>query len=125
MPYASVALIAGADVLWKEDQVARPRGSQARQQDSLPCRLNTTTEGSGQNTGDAAWRSHTSRQPITSKLPSSFVTPDQVPELARIVMNHAELLSIRLGYEPSSHSQVSDSMPERHTNKRFASNRTG
>jgi len=55
---------------------------------------------------------------ISASGPTKRVTSDRVPELARIVMTHAELLSIRLGYEPGSHSRVSDSLPERHTNKR-------
>ena len=55
---------------------------------------------------------------ISASGPTKRVTPDRVPELARIVMTHAELLSIRLGYEPGSHSRVSDSLPEHHTNKR-------
>ena len=54
---------------------------------------------------------------ISASGPTKRVTSDRVPELARIVMTHAELLSIRLGYEPGSHSRVSDSLPERHTNK--------
>ena len=54
---------------------------------------------------------------ISASGPTKRVTPDRVPELARIVTTHAELLSIRLGYEPGSHSRVSDSLPERHTNK--------
>ena len=33
-------------------------------------------------------------------------------------MTHAELLSIRLGYEPGAQSRVSDSEPEPQTNKR-------
>jgi len=55
---------------------------------------------------------------ISASGPTKRVTSDRVPELARIVMTHAELLSIRLGYEPGSHSRVSDSLPEHHTNKR-------
>jgi DNA-binding IclR family transcriptional regulator len=55
---------------------------------------------------------------VSASGPTKRVTSDRVPELARIVMTHAELLSIRLGYEPGSHSRVSDSLPERHTNKR-------
>ena len=54
---------------------------------------------------------------VSASGPTKRVTSDRVPELARIVMTHAELLSIRLGYEPGSHSRVSDSLPERHTNK--------
>jgi len=54
---------------------------------------------------------------ISASGPTKRVTSDRVPELARIVMTHAELLSIRLGYEPGSHSRVSNSLPERHTNK--------
>ena len=54
---------------------------------------------------------------ISASGPTKRITSDRVPELARIVMTHAELLSIRLGYEPGSHSRVSDSLPERHTNK--------
>ena len=50
--------------------------------------------------------------------PTKRVTSDRVPELARIVITHAELLSIRLGYDPGSHGRVSDSLPERHTNRR-------
>ena len=55
---------------------------------------------------------------VSASGPTKRVTSDRVPELARIVMTHAELLSIRLGYEPGSHSRVSDSLPERHTNHR-------
>jgi DNA-binding IclR family transcriptional regulator len=55
---------------------------------------------------------------ISASGPTKRVTSDRVPELARIVITHAELLSIRLGYEPGSRSRVSDSMPERHTTKR-------
>ena len=62
---------------------------------------------------------------ISASGPTKRVTSDRVPELARIVMTHAELLSIRLGYEPGSHSRVSDSLPERHTNKRSRPNAQG
>src|SRR6516165_3449700 len=55
---------------------------------------------------------------ISASGPTKRVTSDRVPELARIVMTHAELLSIRLGYEPGPHSPVSDSEPERQTTKR-------
>jgi IclR family transcriptional regulator, KDG regulon repressor len=37
---------------------------------------------------------------ISSTGPARRVTMERVPELARIVMTHAELLSIRLGYQP-------------------------
>jgi DNA-binding IclR family transcriptional regulator len=55
---------------------------------------------------------------ISASGPTKRVTPDRVPELARIVMTHAELLSIRLGYDPGSHSRASDSEPERQTTER-------
>ena len=55
---------------------------------------------------------------ISASGPTKRVTLDRVPELARIVMTHAELLSIRLGYEPGAQSRVSDSEPEPQTNKR-------
>jgi DNA-binding IclR family transcriptional regulator len=55
---------------------------------------------------------------ISASGPTKRVTPDRVPELARIVMTHAELLSIRLGYEPGSPGRVSDSEPERQTTER-------
>jgi len=37
---------------------------------------------------------------ISASGPARRVTPERVPELAKIVMTHAELLSIRLGYQP-------------------------
>jgi len=49
---------------------------------------------------------------VSASGPTKRVTSDRVPDLARIVMTHAELLSIRLGYEPGLHSRVSHSMPE-------------
>jgi DNA-binding IclR family transcriptional regulator len=38
---------------------------------------------------------------ISATGPSRRVTAERVPELARAVMTHAELLSIRLGYQPA------------------------
>ena len=37
---------------------------------------------------------------ISASGPARRVTVERVPELARVVMTHAELLSIRLGYQP-------------------------
>jgi IclR family KDG regulon transcriptional repressor len=50
---------------------------------------------------------------ISASGPSRRVTPERVPELARAVMTHAELLSIRLGYQPGT--QAPDAAPERST----------
>jgi DNA-binding IclR family transcriptional regulator len=55
---------------------------------------------------------------ISATGPSRRVTPEREPELARIVMTHAELLSIRLGYEPAQHG-------EGPTPERAAARRTG
>jgi IclR family KDG regulon transcriptional repressor len=52
---------------------------------------------------------------ISASGPSRRVTPERVPELARIVMTHAEQLSIRLGYQPGPHSRAADPAPERTT----------
>jgi IclR family KDG regulon transcriptional repressor len=50
---------------------------------------------------------------ISASGPSRRVTQERVPELARAVMTHAELLSIRLGYQPGT--QGPDAAPERST----------
>ncbi|MBR0753416.1 IclR family transcriptional regulator [Bradyrhizobium jicamae] len=49
---------------------------------------------------------------ISASGPSRRVTPERVPELARIVMTHAEMLSIRLGYEPTPQSRAAGPAPE-------------
>jgi len=61
---------------------------------------------------------------ISASGPSRRVTPDRVPELARMVMTHAELLSIRLGYDPASHNQASDLAPGRKAVERSGRRRT-
>jgi IclR family transcriptional regulator, KDG regulon repressor len=47
---------------------------------------------------------------ISASGPARRVTVERVPELAKIVMTHAELLSIRLGYQPG---QDDGQKPER------------
>lgn len=55
---------------------------------------------------------------ISVSGPTRRVTPERVPELARAVMTHAELLSIRLGYQPDLQSRTAAPLPERNTTKR-------
>jgi IclR family transcriptional regulator, KDG regulon repressor len=43
---------------------------------------------------------------ISASGPARRVTPERVPELAKIVMTHAELLSIRLGYQPGKDARA-------------------
>src|SRR5215475_13899369 len=43
---------------------------------------------------------------ISASGPTRRVTPERVPELAKMVMTHAELLSIRLGYQPEPHDRA-------------------
>jgi DNA-binding IclR family transcriptional regulator len=61
---------------------------------------------------------------ISASGPSRRVTPERVPELARSVMTHAELLSIRLGYQPDPHGQAAAPKPERNTADRSGRRRT-
>lgn len=49
---------------------------------------------------------------ISASGPARRVTQERVPELAKIVMTHAELLSIRLGYQPGQDGEA-DRKPER------------
>jgi IclR family transcriptional regulator, KDG regulon repressor len=49
---------------------------------------------------------------ISASGPARRVTVERVPELAKIVMTHAELLSIRLGYQPGQDGAV-DNKPAR------------
>ena len=49
---------------------------------------------------------------ISASGPARRVTVERVPELAKIVMTHAELLSIRLGYQPGQDG-TADSKPPR------------
>jgi IclR family KDG regulon transcriptional repressor len=49
---------------------------------------------------------------ISASGPARRVTVERVPELAKIVMTHAELLSIRLGYQPGQDG-AADSKPAR------------
>jgi DNA-binding IclR family transcriptional regulator len=49
---------------------------------------------------------------ISASGPARRVTVERVPELAKIVMTHAELLSIRLGYQPGQDG-AADSRPAR------------
>lgn len=44
---------------------------------------------------------------ISASGPARRVTQERVPELAKIVMTHAELLSIRLGYQPGQDGEAS------------------
>lgn len=55
---------------------------------------------------------------ISVSGPSRRVTMERVPELARAVMTHAELLSIRLGYQPAPHGQTAGPAPERSPKRR-------
>ncbi|MBW7961441.1 IclR family transcriptional regulator [Bradyrhizobium sp. BR 10261] len=55
---------------------------------------------------------------ISVSGPTRRVTPERVPELARAVMTHAELLSIRLGYQPDLQSRTAAPLPERNTAKK-------
>ncbi|MBW7969896.1 IclR family transcriptional regulator [Bradyrhizobium sp. BR 10289] len=55
---------------------------------------------------------------ISVSGPTRRVTPERVPELARAVMTHAELLSIRLGYQPEPQGRTAAPLPERNTTKR-------
>ena len=55
---------------------------------------------------------------ISASGPARRVPPERVPELARAVMTHAELLSIRLGYQPDLQSRTAAPLPERNTTKR-------
>lgn len=55
---------------------------------------------------------------ISASGPSRRVTPERVPELARAVMTHAELLSIRLGYQPDLQGRTTAPVPERSPTKR-------
>jgi DNA-binding IclR family transcriptional regulator len=59
---------------------------------------------------------------ISATGPSRRVTLERVPELARAVMTHAELLSIRLGYQPGTPSP--DAAPARSTAGRSGRRRT-
>ncbi|WFU43322.1 IclR family transcriptional regulator C-terminal domain-containing protein [Bradyrhizobium sp. CB82] len=55
---------------------------------------------------------------ISVSGPSRRVTLERVPELAKAVMTHAELLSIRLGYQPPPHNLTTGPAPERTTKRR-------
>jgi DNA-binding IclR family transcriptional regulator len=61
---------------------------------------------------------------ISASGPSRRVTPERVPELARAVMTHAELLSIRLGYQPDPRGRAADPAPERNAADRSGRRRT-
>ena len=54
---------------------------------------------------------------ISASGPARRVTQERVGELAKIVMTHAELLSLRLGYQPGQDGAV-DGKPERATRGR-------
>lgn len=55
---------------------------------------------------------------ISASGPSRRVTTERVPELAKMVMTHAELLSIRLGYQPDQHSRPADPAPKTPSDRR-------
>ena len=59
---------------------------------------------------------------VSASGPSRRVTPERVPELARAVMTHAELLSIRLGYQPGQ--PLAEPIPERDAAGRLRRRRT-
>jgi len=61
---------------------------------------------------------------ISASGPSRRVTPERVPELARIVMTHAEQLSIRLGYQPDPQNRATDPASERNSTGRSGRRRT-
>ncbi|GJD53915.1 Transcriptional regulator KdgR [Methylobacterium crusticola] len=50
---------------------------------------------------------------ISASGSSRRVSPERVPDLARMVMNHAELLSLRLGYQPVRPDQPGSPATER------------
>jgi IclR family transcriptional regulator, KDG regulon repressor len=60
---------------------------------------------------------------ISVSGPTRRVTLERVLDLAKITMTHAELLSIRLGYQPGAHGQAAVLVPEHNTAKRAAGRR--